>query len=170
MWRKVKWVLGTMLVAVVSGSTKPAATRVMSHEFIVVYVGVEGVDHAMKGLADTVRLAAARRLVGPGQQLVLRGVSLDPDVATGMRDLALVGSFNEVSLGGNWTNSSVVHYLGGDFGRAYERASVPQVIVLERDVDNQITALYVGPEHEIARYIGTKDIWDWAKGGAPFSK
>jgi len=170
MWRKAKWVLGGTLVAVVSGSTRPAATRVTQHEFIVVYVGVQGVDHVMKGLADTVRLAAARRLVGPGQQLVLRGVSLDPEVDTGMRDLAMVGAFNEVSLGGNWTNSSVVHYLGGDFGRAYPTASVPQVIVLEREVDNRITTLHVGPEHEIARYIGAKEIWDWAKGGAPFSR
>jgi len=170
MWRKGQWVLGAGLVAVVSGSTKPAATRVTAHEFIVVYVGVEGVDHVMKGLADTVRLAASRRLVGPGQQLVLRGVSLDPEVGTGMRDLAMVGAFDEVSLGGNWTNSAVVHYLGGDFGKAYPTTGVPQVIVLERDVDNQITTLHVGPEHEIARYVGTKDIWDWAKSGAPLSK
>ena len=170
MWRKAQWILGTALVAAVTGSTRPAETRVTSHEFIVVYIGVEGVDHVMKGLADSVRLATARRLVGPGQQLVLRGVSLDPEVATGMRDLAMVGAFDEVSLGGNWTNSAVVHYLGGDFGRAYPKAGVPQVIVLEREIDNQITTLHVGPEHELARYSGTKDIWDWARAGAPFSK
>ena len=145
MWRNAQWILGAALVAVVTGSTRPAAMRVTSHEFIVVYVGVDGVDGVMAGLADTVRLAAARQLTGPGQQLVLRGVSLDPEVDAGIRDLARVGSFNEISVGGNWTNSAIVHYFGGDMGRAYPKASIPQVIVLERDVDNQITSLHVGP-------------------------
>jgi hypothetical protein len=138
----------------------------VSHEVIVVYLGVAGVDGAMIGVADTIRLAASRRIAGSGRHLILRGVSLDPEIADGVRDLATVGTFDEINVGGNWTNSAVVHYLGGDMGRAYSKASVPQVIVLEREVDNQITALHVGPEHELARYIGTTEIWNWARHGA----
>ncbi len=170
MQRQLQWILGGALIAAVTASTRAPVARIASHEFIVVYIGVNGVDHAMAGLADTVRLAAARRLVGPGEQLVLRGVSLDPEVDAGMRDLAVVGAFNEISVGGNWTNSAVVHYLGGDFGKIYPHASVPQVIVLQRDIDNQIVTLHVGPEREVARYIGAADIWKWAREGAALSK
>ena len=170
MWRHARWILGGTLAAAVTASTRPSTATVGWHEIVVVYVGVDGVDGVMAGLADTVRLAAARQLNGPGQQLVLRGVSLDPEVDAGIRDLARVGSFNEISVGGNWTNSAVVHYFGGDMGRAYPKASVPQVIVLERDVDDQITSLHVGPERELARYVGAADIWNWARRGAPLPK
>src|SRR5215831_12326226 len=87
------------------------------------------------------------------------------EIGAGLRDLALVGDFDEISVGGNWTNSAVVHYLGGDMGSMYPKASVPQVIVLEREVDDQITALHVGPEHELTRYVGTTEIWRWARQG-----
>jgi hypothetical protein len=111
-----------------------------------------------------------RRITGPGQQLILHGISLDPQVDAGVRDLARVGPFDEISVGGNWTNSAVVRYLGGDFGPGYPKAGVPQVIVLEREIDQQITSLHVSAEHELARYIGTRDIWNWARQGAPLPK
>ena len=170
MLRFARWILGGTLAAGVAAPTRPNAATVATHEFIVVYVGVDGVDGAMAGLADSVRLAFARRAAGVGQQLSLRGVSRDPEITTGIRDLALVGPFNEISVGGNWANSAVVHYLGADMGAAYPKARVPQVIVLERDIDNQLTALHVGPERELARYVGAGDIWNWARRGAPLSK
>ena len=170
MWQQARWILTGVLAASAMGSTRSHSAMVVSHEVIVVYVGVEGVDRAMHGLADSVRRAATRQIVGTGQRLILRGVSLDPEIATGLRDLATVGAFDEISVGGNWTNAAVVHYFGGDMGKLYPKASVPQVIVLERDVDNQIVALHVGPERELARYIGTTDIWDWARKGAPLAK
>ena len=170
MWRHARWILGATLVAPVTASTRPSVATIVTHEVVVVYVGVEGVDGAMAGLADSVRLYAARQISGPGRQLTLRGVSVDPQVDAGVRDLARVGAFDEISVGGNWTNSAVVRYLGGDFGHAYPRTGVPQVIVLERDIDDQITALHVGPEREVARYIGADKIWNWARQGAPLSK
>jgi hypothetical protein len=170
MRRQAQWILGGALVAAVTASTRPRVATLVSHEVIVVYVGVDGVDSAMAGVADSVRRAATRQIAGTGQHLILRGVSLDPEIGTGVRDLAMVGTFDEISVGGNWANSAVVHYLGGDFGRVYPRTGVPQVIVLEREVDNQITALHVGPEREMARYVGTTEIWNWARKGAPLSR
>jgi serine/threonine protein kinase len=122
------------------------------------------------GVADSVRLAAARQITGPGRQLMLHGISLDPQVDAGVRDLARVGALDDISVGGNWTNSAVVRYLGEDLGHSNPNASVPQVIVLERDIDSQITSLHVGPERELARHVGTRDIWNWARQGAPLPK
>jgi hypothetical protein len=147
MSRPARWILGGTLAAALTASTRPNAATLATHEYIVVYIGVEGVDGAMAGLADSVRLAAARRITGPR-----------------------VGAFDEISVGGNWTNSAVVRYLGGDFGPAYPKAGVPQVIVLEREIDQQITSLHVSPERELARYVGTRDIWNWARQGAPLPK
>ena len=170
MWRHARWIFGVPLVAAVSASGSPRVAALITHEIVVVYIGAGGVDGAMAGLADSVRLAAARQITGPGRQFRLHGISIDPEVDAGVRDLARVGAFDEISVGGNWTNSAVVRYLGGDFGRDYPTTAVPQVIVLERDIDNQITTLHVGPERELARYVGTDKIWDWARHGAPLSK
>src|SRR5690242_1304427 len=89
MLQHARWILGGTLAAAFTGSPRPNAMTVPTHQVIVVYIGVDGVDGAMAGFADSVRLAFARRAAGPGQQLILRGVSLDPEIATGIRDLAL---------------------------------------------------------------------------------
>jgi hypothetical protein len=51
-----------------------------------------------------------------------------------------------------------------------ERAAVPQVVMLERDVDESNMKLVVGPEHEIGRYVGADKITAWVRGGAPLPR
>ena len=165
--------LGLALLATTGAtSRRSAAPLVTTREIIAVYLGTEGTD-ARSGMVDVVRdmkSALKQQAASSGRTFVSRGVSLAPSVEGGIRHLALFGPFDEVSLGGNWTNSAVVRYLGGDMSNQ-QRAAIPQVIVLERDVQRDGgSMLLVGPEREIARYIGGNKIADWVRSGTPLPR
>jgi hypothetical protein len=159
---------------VVSARTFHAATAsapVVSREIIAVYLGTDGTD-AESGMISVVRdmrTALARQAASMDRHLVLRGVSLEPSVDGGLQHLVRFGFFDEVSVGGNWTNSAVVRYLGGSIGTS-RTSSIPQVVLLEREIQQDASALLVGPERELARYIGTREIGEWVRRGAPLPR
>jgi hypothetical protein len=147
---------------------RPATPPEVTREVIAVYVGTVGTDQ-QSGMISAVRdmkSALARQATATGRRFVSRGVSIEPSVEAGLAHLNLLGSFEEVSVGGNWTNSAVVRYLGPDFSDT-SKAVIPQVILLERHVAVVDAMLDVGPEREIGRYIGTSAISAWVRRGAP---
>jgi len=84
--------------------------------------------------------------------------------------MARSGVFDEGSLGGNWTNSSVVRYLGADMSDT-SRAASPQVILLEREVRRDGgRGLRIWPEREIGRYVGIDKTNSWLEHGAPLPR
>ena len=146
-------------------SPEPVLTR----ELIAVYLGSRGTDER-SGMATAVpemNLTLRMQAGAMGRPFIARGVSLEPLAQDGMRHLALLGSFDEVSVGGNWTNSTVIRYLGANIGRS---TPIPQVVLLEREVRTTDSTIQVAPEREIARYIGVGQIGDWVKLGAPLPK
>ena len=150
---------------------RPAPSPAVTREVIAVYLGTFGTD-AQSGLATVVKdmkMALAKQASESGRAFLSRGVSLEPSVEGGMRHLALLGPFDEVSVGGNWTNSAVVRYLGPNMGDS-RRASVPQVVLLEREVRHENSGLEVGPEREIGRFVGGGEIDAWVRRGAPLPR
>ena len=148
-----------------------APSALAAHELIAVYLGAEGTD-AQSGMIAAVqemRVALARQAAATNRRFVLRGVSLETSTELGFRHLALLGHFDEISVGGNWTNSSAVRYLGSSIGRD-STSSLPQVVLLERDVVEGQSTLQVGPEREIGRFIGVAAIANWARSGAPLPR
>jgi hypothetical protein len=161
---------GVALLAttVAAAGTRSSSAPVVTREVIAVYLGTEGTD-ARSGMVQAVRdmrTALQRQAASSGRHFISRGVSLEPSVEGGLRHLALLGAFDEVSLGGNWTNSSVVRYLGSDMSD-HQRAVIPQVVLLEREVrQDGKEMLLVGPEREIGRFIGADQIASWVRTGA----
>jgi len=145
----------------------------VTHELVVIFFGISGTDGSpsfQKTIRDMKQsLAVATHL--QQMNLVTRGVSLDTDVEEGRRDLATLGAFDEVSLGGNWTNSSVVRYLGPTMSTGNPKGGIPQVVVLEREVTRDgASSMSIGPERELARFIGMADIPAWVTAGTPLPK
>jgi hypothetical protein len=138
----------------------------VTREVIAVYLGTEGTDAGMTTTIREMRVALARQAAASGRRFLLRGVSLEGSVDAGLRHLATLSQFDEVSVGGNWTNSSVVRYLGADLGNTRTTA-IPQLILLEREVQQDVSTLHVAPERELARYIGLDEIDSWVRRGAP---
>jgi hypothetical protein len=164
--------LAFLAVTVAAKRAPSARAATVTREIVAVYFGTEGTD-AQSGMITAVRdmqTALRRQTAASGTRFVARGVSLEPTVEDGIRHLALFGSFDEISVGGNWTNSSVVHYFGGDMSDN-RLASIPQVVILEREVRQDAPrSLLIGPEKEIGRYIGTDRISNWVKAGAPITR
>jgi hypothetical protein len=143
--------------------TTPSAT---TRQIIAVYLGTEGTDAGMVTIVRDMKAALSHQTAATNREFIARGVSLDPSVDGGIRHLALLGPFDEIAVGGNWTNSAVIRYLGGDIG-ATRSTAIPQLVLLERDVNQAGERLQVSPEREIARFVGTKEIGDWVHRGAP---
>jgi hypothetical protein len=167
--------LGAVLFAAVVGTAamgvRGTSSPVVTREVIAVYLGTMGTDTG-SGMIDAVfemKVALAKQAGRSGREFVSRGVSLEPSVQGGMRHLALLGFFDEVSVGGNWTNSAVVRYLGPTLGQS-RRSGIPQVVVLEREVLRNDTTYQISPEREIARYVGTDEIGAWVRQGAPLPR
>ena len=151
---------------------RPTPPAQVTREVIAVYLGTIGTDSA-SGMTTAVRdmkMALAKRAAESGRVFVSRGVSLEGSVDGGMRHLALHGPFDEISVGGNWTNSAVVRYLGPNIGGGNHRAGVPQVVLLEREVREESSTLDVGPEREIGRFLGVAEIAAWVRRGAPLPR
>jgi hypothetical protein len=132
-----------------NAATRPAAPSgaVEVTEVIAVYVGSPGTDSVtgMARVLGDMGTALRRQTASSGRGLIMRGVSIEPSVEGGIRHLSHLGAFDEVSVGGNWTNSAVVRYLGVSDGRVSD-SPIPELILLERTVRSDNTRmLQVGP-------------------------
>lgn len=160
--------LGVVGSPVTSHAAREAET---TQEVIAVYLGTEKSDASsgMTAAVQEMRVALARQARATNRQFVLRGVSLEPSAEDGIRHLARMGRFDEVSAGGTWMNSSALRYLGTTIGRD-SMSAIPQVVLLERDVVRRQTNLEIGAEREIGRFIGTAAIANWTRRGAPLPR
>ncbi len=159
-------VAGAATIGATASHSRPAPA--VRREIIAVYLGTEGTDaeSAMIQAVRNMQRELTRQASASGRKFILRGVSLEPTVDGGLEHLAMFGRFDEVSVGGNWTNSAVVHYLGGNIG-ANPKTGIPQVVLLEREVTQDDTRITISPERELARFTGTAQISGWVSKGAP---
>lgn len=167
------------LVMVLGAGALTASARPVSHtappraivarEVIAVYVGAIGTD-SLTGMSETLSdmsVAVRRQTASSGRGFLMRGVSIEPMVEDAVRHLSSLAHFDEISAGGNWTNSAVVRYLGINDGRVSD-SPIPELILLERDVRSDGSrTLQVGEERELARFTGLDQIKGWVNRGAP---
>lgn len=79
------------------------------------------------------------------------GVSVDWDPYVGADYLRQFGDFDEIVSGGNWLNTATQQYIWGDFSFP---AAVPQMIVLERQVETGETTIIVSPPEVVESFLG----------------
>jgi hypothetical protein len=111
---------------------------------------------AVNAIEKSLRMQAA----GEGKRLVTIGVSLDWQIDAGMELLNRFGTFDEVSIGRGWLNLAAIRYIWRDIPGA---ASVPQVVLLEREVASGET-IVVQSERIRFRKVGAIPIIEWARG------
>ena len=102
----------------------------------------------------------ARRAAAQGKSLRLVGVALDEQVSDGMMMLSRIGPFDEISVGGNWLNSNAVAYIWRTADRS---TSIPQWVVLERDVAVDPAAIGVTPDRIVAVVSGADRMRAWIR-------
>jgi hypothetical protein len=154
----------TTIAATRHHAVRPAVTR----EVIAVYVGSSGTDAGMTTVVADMRAALGKQAAAEGFRFIARGVSIDPTVEGGIRHLVRLGTFDEITVGGNWGNSAVVRYVGGDSRSQLQL--VPQVVLLEREARSDERAIEFGPERELGRFTGIDGISAWVRRGAPVGR
>ena len=88
------------------------------------------------------------------------GVAVSPSTETGAALLADVGEFDEIVLGGHWTNVGLLKYVVYDFPGA---ELTPQVLVLRRSIG--ANGWGVRDERVLRRLVGTAMISNWVAAG-----
>jgi hypothetical protein len=84
------------------------------------------------------------------------GVALDEDLTAGMRLLRRYGNFDELVVGGSWTNVVALSHVWADTAGL---AAVPQLILLERAIGRTSDArLVVDGERVLGRAYGVREI------------
>ncbi|HEV7587485.1 MAG TPA: hypothetical protein VGO40_05095 [Longimicrobium sp.] len=139
-------------------------------EVVMVFVGTSTCratkEKGFPAVLERVKVAASRRAAAEGKQFRVIGVAMDNDTDVGLRFLRKFGKFDELAVGGNWMNQEVVRYVWRDLPY---RPSVPQLVVLEREIRKEKTVVWVSPEREVRRLLGTDEIRRWGDAGAPFT-
>lgn len=114
---------------------------------------------AVQGLGAVLASQAA----AAGRSFHFVAVAVQWDVQAGLKYLRDLGDFDEVSAGGNWLNTSAAQRLFVD-----GRGAVPSIVLYERllSCDGESDTMTFGPERELARYRGAKQILEWVRTGA----
>jgi hypothetical protein len=165
---KVLFGVAALFATTIAATRHSNARSEVTREVIAVYIGSGGTDGGMTTVISDMRAALQRQASAGGYHFIARGVSIEPTVEGGLRHLSRLGTFDEVSVGGNWGNSAVVRYVGAD-SRTRPQL-IPQVVLLEREARMDERVIEFGPEREIGRFTGTDGISAWVKRGAPVER
>lgn len=109
---------------------------------------------AVRAISEAMRTRADES----GMTFVTIGVSLDWDLTEGVDFLKRFGPFDEIAIGRGWLNMAAVRYIWAEFPGA---ASVPQILVLERDIVSDRT-IEVNAERVRVRKVGAMAIRQWS--------
>lgn len=139
-------------------------------EIVAVYIGSTScgpcqtpeVKSAIRAMKPLLAAQAAQR----GVALSVIGVADDWDLKSGARFLEPLGAFDQVVIGGNWTNLGIEHFILRD---TLTEMSMPQVVVVERTVSLG-KRIAVSEPRVLRRIRGGEDIPAWVAAGAPIGK
>lgn len=138
-----------------------------NREIVFVYMGASFCGASRReGFGDVIeksKLLVSQQARNQGRTFRAVGVALDWEVEEGLRFLKKFGAFDEVSLGGNWGNDSAIKYIWRDHPG---RAAVPQVIVLEREIEEAPRTTEITREVVLRRINGITEIESWVANGA----
>lgn len=83
------------------------------------------------------------------------GVAIDYNVEGGLSHLGDVYNFDQVSSGGNWFNHSGLPLM---WNGSSQNAGTPQIVILERSINQDNVGVNYGESVELARAMGLEEI------------
>ena len=138
-------------------------------ELVAIYVGATScgpcllpeVKRAVRAMKPLLAAQAKQR----GAALSVIGAAQDWDVKQGATFLEPLGAFDQVVIGGNWTNIAVEQFILRD---SLAEMVMPQVVLIERTVrlGKRVT---VSEPRVLRRILGSADIPAWVAAGAPIA-
>ncbi len=156
-------------VAAQAADYTPSQRLTEGRELVAIYIGstdcgpclspeVKGAVRAMKPL-----LAAQAKQRGVAFTVI--GAAQDWDLKRGAAFLEPLGAFDQVVIGGNWTNIAVEQFILRD---SLAEMAMPQVVLIERTV-NVGGRVTVSEPRVLRRISGGAEIPAWVAAGAPIA-
>jgi hypothetical protein len=112
---------------------------------------------------EDAKLSLQRQATASGRQFSALAVSLDWETDAALAFLEHFGKWDQMSVGRNWLNEGAIRYIWRDMPAD---PAVPQILVIERDVEQGEQAITVRGERLVKRLQGTAEIEAWVKSGA----
>lgn len=171
--RRISLVLALAALCVGKPVRAQAKEYVPSHELpegpelIAIYVGATdcapcrfpAVKQAVREMKPLLAAQAKKR----GMAFTVIGAAQDWDIKQGAAFLDTLGAFDQVVIGGNWTNLGTEQAILRD---SLAEMAMPQIVILERTVRlGQRVA--VSPPRVVRRIVGGAEIPAWVAAGAP---
>lgn len=168
------WMTALFVVSLGAGYLRlvpfaPAATAAVvypdtntANERLLIYIGSSSCgpsnDKDMPAMVATVRDRVRESAVRDGRRFVTVGIAKDGDVSAGLAHLAKFGTFDEVMSGRSWANIGVMKYVFSDLRGP---AATPQILVVDRSLNNQGVFIEVQQEAVRLRRVGLQELRDW---------
>jgi hypothetical protein len=139
-------------------------------EIVAIYLGAQscGPCHFQPVKDGVVRMKelVAAQAKKSGAAFSVIGVANDWDHALAASFLASVGPFDQVVLGGNWTNLAIESFVWRD---PQGSPAMPQIIIIERTVATA-GRITISEPRVLRRVLGAEEIPAWIAKGAPISR
>jgi hypothetical protein len=161
--------LASRSVAAQSTDYVPSQRLPEGRELVLIYIGATACGPcqlpAVKSAIRTMKPLVAAQAKQRGEALTVIGAAQDWDLKRGAAFLEPLGAFDQVVIGGNWTNLAVEQFVLRD---SLAEMSMPQVLLFERTV--QVGKRVSVSEPRVLRRIsGGFDIPAWVAAGAPIA-
>ena len=114
-------------------------------------------DPALPPAMAAIRTRVAAEVQESGGKLATIAVILDGDTESAYRNSHRYGTFDELILGGHWGGHGGVEYVWRDLAGP---ASIPQILLLKRQVVIGQSGYLVGQDELVNRWVGLQEISD----------
>ncbi|MGV3708965.1 MAG: hypothetical protein ACO1Q7_08990 [Gemmatimonas sp.] len=117
----------------------------------------------MKKAVEEMKSLVAQQAKKSGASFAAIGVANDWDLRIASEFIARNGAWDQLVLGGNWTNIGIDQFMWKD---AKALPALPQIVVIERTVKLGAGVMISEPKF-LRRIIGGDSIPAWVREGAP---
>jgi hypothetical protein len=112
---------------------------------------------------EDAKLGLQRQAAASGRQFSALAVSLDWETDDALAFLEHFGEWDQMSVGHNWLNEGAIRYVWRDMPAD---PTLPQILVVERDVEKGEQGIAVSGDRLVKRLQGTAEIEAWVRAGA----
>lgn len=145
----------------------PSYTSRSGKELVMVLVGASFCGAQRKAgfpqQVEDAKLAVQRQAAASGRQFSALAVSLDWKTEDALAFLEHFGEWDQMSVGHNWLNEGAIRYVWRDMPG---EPALPQILVIERDVEKGEQGIAVRGDRLVKRLLGTAEIEAWVRAGA----
>ena len=146
----------------------PSSTLPNGRQIVAMYFGARDCGPCLvpevKNAIRNMKLLLSEQAKASGAAFAAIGVANDWSVPVAAAFLEEVGPFDQVVLGGNWTNVAIERFVWRDSTGVPE---MPQVLVFERTVTPTDRGIVFSDWRLLRRVKGMTEIPEWVKAGAP---